>query len=39
LPVRSHQVPTVADPPPNVVPLMHPNLRGSAYYQQIPLEA
>jgi len=33
------QVPTVADPPPNVVPLLHPNLRGTAYYQQLLLEA
>lgn len=33
------QVPTVADSPPNVVPLVHPNLRGTAYYQQLLLEA
>lgn len=33
------QVPTVVDPPPNVVPLVHPNLRGTAYYQQVLLEA
>jgi transposase len=33
------QVPVVGDPPPpNVVPLVHPNLRGTAYYQQVLLE-
>jgi len=33
------QVPAVIDAPANVVPLVHPNLRGTAYYQQVLLEA
>jgi transposase len=36
---RLDQVPTVIDAPANVVPLVHPNLRGTAYYQQVLLEA
>lgn len=33
------QAPATIDAPANVVPLLHPNLRGTAYYQQALLEA
>ena len=36
---RLDQVPAVVEPAANVVPLLHPNLRGTAYYQQALLEA
>ena len=36
---RLDQVPAVVDPPANEVPLLHPNLRGTIYYQQPLLDA
>jgi hypothetical protein len=37
---RLDRVPAVVDhPPANVVPLLHPNLRGTIYYQQPLLDA